>query len=145
MTAMVVNRHTQRGDVYVGRPSPHGNPVMLGKPCPRCGVAHGRDAKAIECTSRVLLARLHEPRYRAQVAALDGKVLECSCAPAWCHAELLVAYSEAYAERLAICEVDGVPDAVEIAHRSGVLAVRQSAREAIAKTTSGQQDLHGLA
>lgn len=119
----------------------HGNPVALGKPCPRCGANHGRDAKGIECTAGVLIERLDEPGYRAQVAALDGMVLECSCAPTWCHAELLVADAEAYAERLAICEVENVPDAAAVAHRSGVCAVWQSAKNAIEKATRGQQSL----
>lgn len=78
----------------------------------------------------VLIEKLDDRIYRALVAKLDGKVLACWCAPAWCHGELLAAYSSAYAERLAICQVEGVPEAEELAHQSGVAAIRANVERA---------------
>lgn len=79
----VLNAHKdgkeRPGAVYVGRPSPWGNPFSLGKDGTREEVI----AKYIDW--------LHEsPEFVGKARrALAGKDLICWCAPAACHAEIL--------------------------------------------------------
>jgi hypothetical protein len=142
MQTRIVNRRKERGDVYVGRPGPYGNPIELNKSCPLCRTVHRRDAGAIECSAKALLERLADPGYQVQVAALNGLVLECWCSPLWCHAELLVAYTEAYSERIANCRVNGATaDPAVLAHQDGVEAVGRAARRAIDALTRATSQL----
>ncbi|MHB8255399.1 MAG: DUF4326 domain-containing protein [Acidiferrobacter sp.] len=86
MTHLILNRKTAPNTpgVYVGRPSPLGNPYALGADGDRAIViAHYRDW---------LLARIDE-RDPVVITALlgirDGQALICHCAPLPCHADVI--------------------------------------------------------
>ena len=68
------------GAVYVGRGSPWGNPFQIGR--------DGDRATVIERFRCEVLPTL-------DVSALRGKALVCYCAPLPCHADLLLAKSNA--------------------------------------------------
>ncbi len=63
------------GAIYVGRGSPWGNPFVIGR--------HGNRQEVIERFRCEVLPTL-------DVSALRGRDLVCFCAPAACHADLLV-------------------------------------------------------
>lgn len=70
---------------YVGRPSPFGNPFVIGKDGDRTTVI----AKYREWL-------LQQPELVAKVKAeLRGKALVCWCAPQACHADVLVEVANA--------------------------------------------------
>lgn len=120
---VVVNMKYQPYDVRCDRTSIFGNRIALGRPCPRCKKRHTRDATAVECTAVDIYQRLrNDLKWRTAVIALDQKRLGCHCKPRFCHVDLLVAFVEAYTERLAICEVEGVETAEAIAYLSGLRA-----------------------
>ena len=78
----VLNKHRHgipRGAVYVRRPSKWGNPFTIGKDGDREAVI-AKFTAHLEASPR-LLASLHE---------LRGKDLVCWCAPAACHADVLL-------------------------------------------------------
>jgi hypothetical protein len=79
----VLNRRMRhsRADrvVYVGRPSPWGNPFEIGK--------HGTREEVIEKYRAWLGAR---PELVERLRALEPHALECWCAPLACHASVLV-------------------------------------------------------
>lgn len=77
----VVNRHYSKDfDVYVGRPTIWGNPFVI-----------GRDGTRDEVIAKYRAWLLAQPSLvsRARVE-LRGKRLACWCAPASCHADVLV-------------------------------------------------------
>ena len=81
MTIPVV--HTKKepvlaGDVYIGRPSPYGNPFAIGP--------DGSREEVIEKYRRWLEAR---PELVSQLAAENPKRLRCWCYPASCHGDVL--------------------------------------------------------
>lgn len=87
----VYNKHHKKvpkDAVYVGRPGKWGNPFAIG--------AADADGKMIDRDRAVQLfeeavMRPEFAEYRAQVQAeLKGKDLVCWCAPARCHAEVLM-------------------------------------------------------
>lgn len=92
----VVNmKQKARYDVYVGRGrgSTFGNPIVIGKPCLVCDKTHGR-AGVVACYEVWLRQRIAwDLKFRRAVAALQGKVLCCWCAPLACHADVLVKVS----------------------------------------------------
>lgn len=66
-------------DVYVGRPSPFGNPFVP-----------GRDGSREEVIAKFETWLLAQPEKVALVKRfLKGKVLGCYCAPRACHADVL--------------------------------------------------------
>lgn len=67
--------------VYIGRPSPFGNPFRVRAKVQR--------KLAILLYRRYFLERMHDPEFRAQVYALCGKVLVCHCAPLACHGDVI--------------------------------------------------------
>ena len=72
------------GWVYVGRPSPFGNPFTAKR--------HGRE-RAIALYRAYFHNRLgRDPKFRAAVDALDGQVLVCHCAPLACHGDVIAEY-----------------------------------------------------
>lgn len=83
------------GAVYVGRPTKWGNPYTH--------LAHGTHARfvvnsrdeAVERFESMLVHRLNnEPGLREQLRSeLRGKDLVCWCAPARCHADVLLKYA----------------------------------------------------
>ena len=71
--------------VYVGRPSPFGNPFVIGR--------HGDRADVVARFETFLLA---SPGLLAAVKAdLRGKDLVCWCAPEACHADVLLRVANA--------------------------------------------------
>ena len=71
------------GAVYVGRPSPWGNPFMIGR--------DGSRAQVIERYRAWLAERARtDPKFRASLEVLRGKDLVCWCAPLACHADVLL-------------------------------------------------------
>ena len=81
----ILNKRTDRipeDAVYVGRPSPWGNPFVIGR--------DGDRAAVIERYRRWLWNEIRQGRLdSAELAALAGKDLVCWCAPEPCHAEVL--------------------------------------------------------
>lgn len=80
----VVHCKRSKFDVYIGRPSPWGNPF----PVPSKNYDREKDPDRIleryeehVRGSKFLMAKLHE---------LEGKVLACWCAPQRCHGDILV-------------------------------------------------------
>ncbi len=78
----VVNIRSQppeQFDVYIGRPSPYGNPFIIGR--------HGNRNQVVSKYRRWLLA---QPELVRQVKReLAGKRLGCFCAPYSCHGDVL--------------------------------------------------------
>ena len=81
----VVHCKRQPYDVYIGRPSPWGNPYRIG--------VHGTRAQCIEAYRDELL---RDPKRLARVRAeLRGKTLGCWCAPEPCHGDVLLEVANA--------------------------------------------------
>jgi hypothetical protein len=79
MSKWVVHCKKQRHDVYVGRPSPYGNPFKEG--------TDGTRAEVIRLFEDWLL---RQPELLEDVRTnLRGKILGCWCAPLPCHADVL--------------------------------------------------------
>lgn len=79
----VVHCKKAKFDVYIGRPSPWGNPFQIGE--------HGSRAEVIERYRAYLWERIKKegaPLIK-KLAALDGKVLGCWCSPAPCHGDVI--------------------------------------------------------
>lgn len=91
MRPVVLNRSkfkvTPPDAVYVGRPSPFGNPFVIGKDGTRAEVIMRYEAWLR--TQPDLLARVYE---------LRGKNLVCWCAPLPCHADVLLRIANASEE-----------------------------------------------
>lgn len=84
MSAHVVHVKQAPYDVYVGRPSPWGNPFEIGRDGTRAEVIQ----KFLEWFISPEQAELRE---RA-LQELRGKVLACWCAPRACHADVLAEF-----------------------------------------------------
>lgn len=79
MSKWVVHCKKQHHDVYVGRPSPYGNPFREGR--------DGTRAEVIRLFEDWLL---RQPELLEDVKTnLRGKILGCWCAPLPCHADVL--------------------------------------------------------
>jgi len=65
--------------IYVGRPGKWGNPFVI-----------GRDGTRDEVIAKYRAWLLRRPALMAALPELRGKDLVCWCAPARCHAEILV-------------------------------------------------------
>ena len=91
VTTAVINRKNQpmtnTGSVYVGRPSPFGNPFRIGSDGTRAEVIAKYEAYARDRIA-------HDSRFRADVKGLYGRTLSCWCAPLKCHADVLAKLSE---------------------------------------------------
>lgn len=103
MDPLVVNKRSgQPYDVYVGRPTEWGNPYSHQEgTLAEHRVATREDA--VEAYGVHLWRRIEyegEPLIR-RLADLEGKRLACWCAPASCHAEILVKASKWAKEQLA--------------------------------------------
>lgn len=66
-------------EVFIGRPSPWGNPFIIGK--------HGDRDTVIQMYRDYLAAN---PSLLAQLPTLAGKTLYCFCAPQRCHGDILI-------------------------------------------------------
>lgn len=81
MTAEVVHCKRAEYDVYIGRPSPWGNPFTIG----RDGTREEVIAKYREWLMQ------HERKWlRSSLHLLRGKRLGCWCAPLACHGDVLL-------------------------------------------------------
>lgn len=81
MKTTVANLHKEpkrKGDVYIGRPSPFGNPFKIG--------THGNREKVLLRYAKYLLEK---PDILKLIPALKGKKLFCWCAPKPCHGDIL--------------------------------------------------------
>ena len=67
-----------RYDVYIGRPSPWGNPFKI-----------GRDGDRSTVIQKYRTWLLTQPSLLARIPELRGKVLGCWCAPLPCHGDVL--------------------------------------------------------
>ena len=82
-TRKVVHCRKQKHDVYIGRPSPWGNPFSIGKDGSRTEVI--AKFKALFEHSE----HEHAKWMRANINQLKGKTLGCWCAPQACHGDIL--------------------------------------------------------
>ena len=83
---VVVNRHHEKFDVYIGRGTAFGNKFEI-----------GRDGTREECIEkfRVLFnKKIKNERFLRQVRSLKGKRLGCSCKPQACHGDVIVEFLE---------------------------------------------------
>src|SRR5437867_3137794 len=78
MSTRVVPYSRERYDVYVGRPSPWGNPFVI-----------ERDGTREEVVAKYAAWVRTQPHLLARIAELRGKTLGCWCAPLLCHADVL--------------------------------------------------------
>lgn len=87
MTAQVVHCKRSPFDVYIGRPSPWGNPFEIGPDGTR---------EEVIAKYRAWLARPEKRALRERVRKeLRGKVLGCWCAPKACHGDVLLEIANA--------------------------------------------------
>lgn len=77
--AQVVHCKVHSYDVYVGRPTKWGNPFVI-----------GRDGSRSEVIAKYERWLDSQPALVAALPELKGKRLGCWCAPAACHADVLV-------------------------------------------------------
>jgi hypothetical protein len=71
--------------VYIGRPSPLGNPYPLEDP--RDDLAR---ASIIEQYRNWFLQQIEDPEFRHAVEAVRGQDLGCWCAPRACHGDVIL-------------------------------------------------------
>lgn len=79
MKAKVVNKKTDKFDVFIGRPSKWGNPFVIGK--------DGDRNQVIWKYKNYLASNLE---LMTQILELEGKVLGCYCKPEKCHGDVIV-------------------------------------------------------
>jgi hypothetical protein len=86
MSTRIVNvKSGEKGDVYIGRPGPFGNPYVLGQ--------DGDRAEVIRLYRAYFYGRLKiDPAWKLKVEALRGRVLVCHCKPLDCHGDVIVEY-----------------------------------------------------
>lgn len=83
----VLNRKTDRippGAVYCGRPSPFGNPFMI-----------GRDGSRTDVIAKYEAWLTRQPALLARLPSLKGHDLVCWCAPLPCHCDILLRLTNA--------------------------------------------------
>lgn len=100
MTKVINIRNKTRADdeVYVGRWNGgyFGNPIVVGRRCPECGVTHSLPGTTIPCYRRHVERRLaRDPEFKRRVAELRGKTLVCHCKPGPCHGDVLKELADA--------------------------------------------------
>ena len=82
----VVNRRRERFDVYIGRPSPWGNPFSHREGT----LARFRVATREDAVAKFREWFLAQPELVARARReLKGKVLGCWCKPAACHGDVI--------------------------------------------------------
>lgn len=87
MMTKVVNKRTEKYDVYIGRGSPFGNPFPIG--------INGDREEVIRKYRDYFYKRLNtDVVFRQQVMGLKGKTLGCFCKPQACHGDIIVEYLE---------------------------------------------------
>ena len=96
MKQYVVHCKKEKYDVYIGRPSPFGNPFthLAGGT-----LAQFRVASREEAIARYEAWLIGQPELVARVKAeLRGKVLGCWCSPKSCHGDVLARIANAETE-----------------------------------------------
>lgn len=73
-------------DVYIGRPSPWGNPFIIGR--------DGSREEVIEKYKHWVLTEWSDAKILETTLALRGKTLGCWCFPNACHGDILVSLVE---------------------------------------------------
>ena len=106
MPTRVVNKRTERFDVYIGRPSPFGNPFAIGRD-------GDRDAVIAKFKTYFYGKLRTDPRFKQHVLALKGKTLGCFCKPEACHGDVIVDYLDSGV----IDEPEAAAQAVTKSHR----------------------------
>ena len=83
MATKVVNKkNNEPYDVYIGRPSPFGNPFIIGR--------DGNRMKVIERYISYFHTRIAtDEGFREKVVALKDKTLGCYCSPLPCHGHVI--------------------------------------------------------
>lgn len=76
---VVVNLRKEKYDIYIGRPSPWGNPFAIGK-----------DGTREEVIAKYRLYIKGRKDLLARLPELAGKRLGCYCKPEACHGDVLV-------------------------------------------------------
>ena len=79
LNAKIVGTQPAPDRVYIGRPSLRGNPFKI-----------GRDGTRDQVIDKYRAWILRQPKLLARLHELRGKDLVCWCAPARCHAEVLI-------------------------------------------------------
>jgi hypothetical protein len=98
MTTSVVHCKKRRYDVYIGRPSPWGNPFSHKKDT----LAEFRVSSRTEAIRRYEEWLLAQPNMVLRVKnELKGKILGCWCAPLPCHGEVLARIADEEAQDFA--------------------------------------------
>lgn len=78
MPTRVVHCKQEPFDVYIGRPSPWGNPFCI-----------GRDGARGEVIEKYRAWVVQQPHLMWLLPMLKGKILGCYCHPAACHGDVL--------------------------------------------------------
>jgi hypothetical protein len=89
---LVVHCKRSKHDVYIGRPSPWGNPFKLAREEDRAEVLAQYEAWLLEQPELVARAQRE----------LRGKVLGCYCAPKACHGDVLARIANEESEGLGL-------------------------------------------
>jgi len=85
MKTKVVNCSKEKYDVYIGRPSPFGNPFIIGR--------DGDRKKVINLFSSYFYNRLdYDIDFKIKIKELRGKTLGCYCKPLACHRDIIAEY-----------------------------------------------------
>lgn len=79
MPQVLSNSNRSRRGVYVGRPTPWGNPFII-----------GRDGTRQEVIAKYERWLRSQPDLMARLPELKGRDLRCWCAPKACHADVLL-------------------------------------------------------
>ena len=88
-----VGRKLGENQVYIGRPSPYGNPFRLRN--------EGERNQVIDEFEKYLKRSIKKGTItKREIAALHGKDLVCWCAPKACHGDVLERYAEKYHKEL---------------------------------------------
>lgn len=97
MQTKVVNIFKDHYDIYIGRPGKGksgywGNPIVINKECPMCGLKHDREASIICYESYIEYRIGNDLEFRNKLKSLKGKVLGCFCKPKLCHGDIMIKY-----------------------------------------------------
>ena len=76
---LVMGAHSARASAYVGRPTKWGNPFII-----------GRDGNRDQVVEKFRAWIVMQPHLMSALGELKGKDLVCWCAPAKCHADVLI-------------------------------------------------------
>jgi hypothetical protein len=79
MRTIVVNRHFNNYDIYIGRGTIWGCPFVI-----------GRDGDRDEVIRLYEIYARNNPEIMDNLYKLEGRILGCSCKPLKCHGDILV-------------------------------------------------------